>query len=109
MVLPRKTASADSSGTSTSKSLDAGLLSPFSELWGFLTAMTYPDGVKRRTGRISLSCEKDMLGLLLTDDETSSYAFLNGTSLTELLEEAELRLADGSLSFRPSKYQSRKR
>jgi hypothetical protein len=109
MALPRKSANADSSGTSTLKSLDAGPLSQYSELWAFLTAVTFPDGALRRTGRISLSCDKGMLGLLLTDDETSSYAFLNGTQVTELLEEAELRLADGTLSFRPSKWTKGKR
>jgi len=109
MVLPRKTATADSSGTSTLKPLVAGLLSQYSELWAFMTAETFPDGAKRRTGKISLSCDKGMLGLLLTDDETNAYAFLNGTSLDDLLDEAELRLGDGTLTFRPSKYQSRKR
>jgi len=109
MALPRKSATADSSGTSTSSALAAGLLSEYSELWAFLTATTFPDGSKRQTGKISLSCESGMLGLLLTDAETSSYAFLNGNDVTSLLTEAELRLGDGTLSFRPSKYPGRKK
>jgi len=104
MALPRKTAAAGPSGSSTSKPLDAGLLSEYSELWAFLTAVSYPDGTKRRTGRLSLSSESDLLGLLLTDDETGQYAFLNGRSYTDLLMEAELRLSDGTLSWRPSRY-----
>lgn len=109
MVLPRKTAGAGSSSSSTSKPLAAGPLEQYSELWAFLTATTYPDGGKRLTGRLSLSLDKDMLGLLLTDEETGTYAFLNGRSLVDLLTEAELRLSDGTLSFRASRWQGKKR
>jgi hypothetical protein len=107
MVLPRKSASAETSGSSTSKQLGAGPLLPCSELWAFLTSTSFPDGTKRRTGRLSVSCDGDMLGLLLNDEETGAYSFLNGRDLAALLEEAELRLADGSLSWRASKYQRR--
>jgi hypothetical protein len=107
MALPRKTALAETSESSTSSAMAAGLLSEYSELWAFLTAVTYPDGSKRLTGKISLSCESGQLGLLLTDPETQAYAFLNGKSLTDLLTDAELRLSDGSLSWRASKYPSR--
>ena len=107
MALPRKIAGAENSQSSTSNVLDAGPLKQFSELWGFLTATSYPDGVKRRTGRLSVSFESGLLGLLLTDDETGQYAFLNGRNLDDLLAEAELRLADGSLTFKASKWQRR--
>jgi len=107
MVLPRKAASAENSGSSTSKSLAAGLLEQYSELWAFLTQTSFPDGTKRLTGKISWSCESGLLGLLLNDLETGSYAFLNGHGITELLEEAELRLSDGSLSWRASRYPAR--
>jgi len=107
MALPRKVAGAGGSGSSMSNVLDAGLLTPYSELWDFLTATTFPDGTKRRPGKISLSCESGLLGLLLTDCENDQYAFLSGRSPTVLLEEAELRLSDGSLSFKASKYPSR--
>ncbi len=109
MVLPRKSATANGSASSTSKPLDAGLLQQYSELWAFLTAETFPDGTKRRSGRISLSFESGLLGLLLTDEETGQYAFLNGRDLDDLLADGELRLADGSLSWRPSRYGSRKK
>jgi hypothetical protein len=52
-----------------------------------------------------LSFESGLLGLLLTDDDNGQYAFLNGKSLEGLLTEAELRLSEGSLSFRASKWQ----
>lgn len=109
MALPRKTVSAEGSGSSTSNALVAGPLSEYSELWAFVTQTAYPDGTKRRTGRLSLSCESGMLGLLLTDDETGQYAFLNGRDVTGLLTEADLRLGDGSLSFRPSRFNGRKK
>ena len=109
MALPRKTASAANSESSTLNALDAGPLAQYSELWAFLTQTAYPDGQKRQTGKISLSFESGLLGLLLTDSETASYAFLNGRGVTDLLTEAELRLADGSLSWRVSKYPARGR
>lgn len=104
MALPRKSATATNGTESTSIVPTPGPLSQYAELWAFLTATSYPDGAKRRTGRLSLSCDVDLLGLSLVDEETSQYAFLNGRDLTSLLEEAELRLADGSLSFKPSRY-----
>jgi hypothetical protein len=88
--------------------LDPGLLKQFSELWAFLTQSTYEDGTRRKTGRLSLSCDVDMLGLSLHDEETGQYAFLNGRSLDGLLEEVELRLSDGSLSWRASRFTRRK-
>jgi hypothetical protein len=109
MALPRKPAAVNGSASSTSKSLGAGLLSPFSELWGFLTTTQYEDGTKRQTGKLSVSCESGMLGLLLTDPETGQYAFLNGHSLDDLLLEAETRMGDGSLSWRPSRWQGKGR
>jgi len=107
MALPRKIARAEDSASSTSNVLDAGLLSQYSELWAFLTTTTYPDGTKRLPGKISLSCESGLLGLLLTDCDNDQYAFLSGRNPTTMLEEAELRLSDCSLSFKPSKYPSR--
>jgi len=109
MALPRKTATANGSSSSTSSALAAGLLEPYPELWAMLTAVSFEDGTKRRTARLSLSCESGLLGLLLTDEETGQYAFLNGHRVDDLLAEAELRLADGSLSWRPSRYQGKGR
>jgi len=108
MALPRKAAAVSGSGSSTLKSLDAGLLTQYSEIWAFLTAEAYEDGTKRQTGRLSLSFESGLLGLLLTDEGNGQYAFLNGRTVNGLLEEAELRLADGSLSWRPSRYGSKR-
>lgn len=109
MALPRKVASAGKSGPSSSSALDAGPLKEYSELWAFLTASTYPGGEKRLTGRLTFSCEQGLLGMLLSDDDNDQYAFLNGRDLQGLLTEAELRLGDGSLSFRPSKYRSKRK
>jgi len=109
MALPEKRATAENSSSSTSSALDAGQLKQYTELWDFLTATSYPDGRKRQTGRLSLSFESGLLGLLLQDDQTGQYAFLNGRAIDDLLLEVEGRLADGSLSWRPSKYAPRKR
>jgi hypothetical protein len=109
MALPRKAAPVPGSESSTSSVLAAELLGPYSELWAFLTSRTFPDGTKRLTGKISLSCESGLLGLLLNDSETGSYAFLQGHGVSQLLEEAELRLSDGSLAWRVSKYPARGR
>jgi len=109
MALPRKSPGSESSSSSTSNALDPGPLKQYSELWAFLTATTFPDGTKRQAGKFSVSFESGLLGLLLSDGETGQYAFLNGRDLTGLLDEAELRLADGSLSFRPSRYGGRKK
>jgi len=109
MALPRKVAPVEGSETSSSSSLAAGQWKSFPELWDFLTTTSYPDGAKRKTGKLSLSCESGLLGLLLTDAQTGQYAFLNGRSLDDLLAEAELRLGDGSMSWRASKYPARGR
>jgi len=109
MALPEKSALANGSTSSTSSALELGLLKPYPELWAFLTASAYPDGRKRQTGRLSLSFESGMLGLLLTDDQTGQYAFLNGRNLDDLLTEAELRLEAGSLHWKPSRYHNRKK
>lgn len=109
MALPRKPSGNGSSASSMSSALDAGLLKQYSELWGFLTLAAYPDGTKRKTGRLSLSCDVDMLGLGLQDEETGQYAFLNGRSLDDLLLEAESRLSDGTMPWRASRFQGKGR
>jgi hypothetical protein len=107
MALPRKDALAADSLSSTSRPLDAGPLEPYSELWDFVTQTSFPDGTKRLPGKLSLSFESGLLGLLLTDLETGSYAFLTSRGLSDLLAEAELRMSDGSLTWRVSKYPAR--
>jgi hypothetical protein len=80
------------------------MLSAFSELWAFLTLGTFEDGTRRQTGRLSFTCDVDLLGVSLQDDETGQYAYLNGRSLDDLLLEAELRLKEGTMPWRPSRY-----
>lgn len=104
MVLPRASATVNGLQSSTSRPLAAGPLAEFSELWAFLTLLTHPDGVSRLTGHLSLSLESGVLKLSLTCDESRQYACLMGSSLGDLLAEVELRLEDGSLPWRPSRY-----
>jgi len=107
MVLPRKEDVKGHLNGSASSALDPGPWKQYSELWSFLTSTTYPDGSQRATGRMSFSFESGFLRLSLNDDETGSYATLQSRSILTILEEAELRLADGSLSWKPSKYAQR--
>jgi hypothetical protein len=88
--------------------LAKGLLTQYSELWAFLTALTHPDGEKRQTGSLSLSFDVDMLKLSLTDDETGQYVCLTGRDIDQLLVEAERGLCDGSLHWRRSRYAKKK-
>jgi hypothetical protein len=92
-----------------SSALAAGPLKPFPELWDFLTTTSMPDGASRQTGRLSVCFESGVLKLSLTDDHTRQYASLSGRSLDDLMAEVELRLADGSLPWRPSTFTKAKR
>ncbi len=107
MVLPRKTAAVEGSQSSTSNALDAGQWKLFPELWEFLTASVFPDGASRRTGRLSVSFESGAIRLSLTDDETGQYASLSGRKLDDLFLDLEVRLAEGSLPWKASRYASR--
>ncbi len=107
MVLPRKTAAVESSQSSMSSALDAGQWKLFPELWAFLTTSVFEDGASRRTGRLSVSFESGALRLSLTDEETGQYASLSGRRLDDLFLDLELRLAEGSLPWKASRYASR--
>lgn len=109
MVLPRKSVDANGSPSSTLKPLGAGLFAEFSEIWAFLTARTHPDGAPRLTGSLSLSCDQDLVKASLTDEETGQYACLTAHDLSDLLTEIELRLSDGSLAWRKSRYAGKKK
>lgn len=104
MALPRKTVATETSTSSTLSVSDAGPLKLFPELWAFLTSGVFEDGSKRLTGKMSWSCESGLLGLSLNDSETQQYAFLEGGNMAELLKEAEKRLAEGRMPWRPSKW-----
>lgn len=109
LPLPRRSAGAGNSGSSTSRPLAAGLLLQYSELWAFLTTQRFEDGTKRLTGSLSLSCASGILGLSLSDTETGQYAFLQGNDLDVLLLEAEGRLGDGTMPWKASRYPGRKK
>jgi len=109
MAFPVKASANGASASSTSNALEMGLFKPFPELWDFLTTITLPDGGSRLTGRLSVSFESGVLKLSLTDDYTGQYACLSGKRVDDLLAEVELRLADGSLPWRPSNYTARRR
>jgi hypothetical protein len=104
MALPEKRSKPTSSTESSSSALDAGFLTPFSEIWAFLTVTVYPDGRKRKTGRLSLSCDSDGIRLSLSDEETGQYASFLNPSVDDLFLAFEEGLGDGSVPWRVSKY-----
>lgn len=108
MALPEKRATVGASESSMLNALDAGPLKQYCELWAVLTATTYPDGRRRQTGRLSLSCESSLLKVTVTDQETGQYACLTGGSLDELLLALEMGIADGTCPWRPSSYENGK-
>lgn len=104
MSLPRKIAPASSCGESSSNALAAGLLTAFPEIWAFLTSRNYPDGSKRRTGRLSLHCGLDGMVLSATDEETGLYTTLVAKSLDDALLELETGMAADSVHWRVSRF-----
>jgi len=109
LPLPTKTAPAGTNGSSSSVVLVAGPLDGLSEVWAFLTATAYPDGTKRLTGRLSFSCEKGVLSVSLTDQETSQYVIRSGRSLSDILLALEAGLASGDLDWAPSRWSGKGR
>jgi len=109
MKIPERRASAQSGGGSSSSALDAGPLAGCSELWAFLQGIDTVTGASRLPGSMSLKLQSGLLALTLNDQETSQYVFLQGRSLGDLLLMVEAGLADGSLPWRESSGDKRKR
>lgn len=109
MKIPERRAVTGNGTGSCSSALVAGPLKEFSELWDFLLGSALPDGKKRLPGSLSLKLQSGLLALSLADAETGQYCSLTGESLDDLLTAAELGLGDGSLPWRPSKFNQGKR
>lgn len=92
---------ASSSGSNVQRSTT---FDSFPELWAFLTCYVSPDGSKRQGGKLSLSCERGLWTLALTDPSTSLYACLNAPSLDDLVLMVEARLSESTMPWRPSNY-----
>lgn len=104
MALPTRKSSTGGNGSSTSSASVGTLLKPYSELWAFLTARNFPDGSRRQTGRLSLSCDSGGLVLSCTDTQTGLYCTLKGASLDDLFLAVEAGLAANDLPWRDSKF-----
>lgn len=104
MALPMRKAGANGTSSSTSNVAIGKLLAQYLETWAFLTSRTYPDGSKRLTGRLSLSCGSGGIILSATDDQTGLYCSLTGSTVDDLLLAFEAGLAAGDLPWRDSKY-----
>jgi hypothetical protein len=102
--LPTK-ATADSLASSSGSNVTrSSTFASFPELWAFLTCYESPDGGKRQGGKLSLSCERGLWSLALTDPSTSLYACLNAPSLDDLILMVESRLSESTMPWRPSNY-----
>jgi hypothetical protein len=104
MVLPRRGQSNQTKHSSSSAALVPGVFKELPELWAFLTASTFPDGAKRKTGRLSFSCDAGNVVLSLNDPESNQYVTLSGRNVQELLETAELKMVADELDWRRSKF-----
>jgi hypothetical protein len=104
MVLPRRSQSNETKRSSSSAALVPGVFKELPELWAFLTASTYPDGGKRKTGRLSFSFDAGNVVLSLNDPESNQYVTLSGLSVPDLLETAELKMVADELAWRKSKF-----
>jgi hypothetical protein len=109
MALPRKSENGQATGLSGSPVLPGKLFAEYSSLWEFLTLSHWPDGKKRRTGRLSLSCDVGGLRLSLSDEETGLYASINGATVDDLLLLAEVALRDATMAWRVSQFGRPKR
>lgn len=104
MVLPRRNVGTGDSASSTSKPQAGQLLGQYSELLAFLMMSAWPDGKRRLTGRLSLSCEPTGWKLSAVDEESGQYCTLTGVTPDDLLLSFEAGLSDGTLPWRASKY-----
>jgi hypothetical protein len=109
LPLPTRTEKTVTNDGSSSRALIPGLLSNFPGLWEFLTSSQLPDGSKRLTGRMSFSCERGVVTLSLTDDETDQYLSRSGRSMDDALLAAELAYADPDADWAPCRYPSKRK
>lgn len=104
MALPRKVALPSGEGSSTSSCSPGMAFEMLPNVWEFLTAISFADGTKRKTGRLSLSFASQTLTVTLVDEETGQYAALSGSCLDDLAQLIEARLAKDELPWRASKW-----
>jgi hypothetical protein len=93
-----------SNGDSTS-SLSAKMpqwLSPFPEIWEFLSKPSYKDGTPRQLGKVSFGLNSGGLQMTLTDPTSSTYCSRCYQTMEDALLGFEVGLDDGSLTWKPS-------
>lgn len=109
MALQKPSTSPKTNGSSSAGVHPGQLLTPFSELWEFLTATQYADGTSRIPGTLSLKCTSEGLQGTLTDPTSASYCCRTGNSLDDVFLALELLLKDGTASWRSSGYAKQKK
>jgi hypothetical protein len=93
------------SGGDSTSSLIAKMpewLSPFPELWEFLSKPLYKDGTPRQMGKVSLCLVSGGIQVTLTDPSSSTYCSRQYKNLEDALLELEVGLERGTLSWRAS-------
>jgi len=109
MAMLRPTVSGPANGSLSSLASQGQLLRDFSELWEFLTGLTYQDGKPRQTGSISLKCFAGKIQVTLTDPSGGCYCCQSSASLDDAFLALEIGLKEGTLPWRPSGYAKEKR
>jgi len=77
-------------------------LSPFPEIWEFLSKPSYGDGTVRQLGKISFGLNSGGIQMTLTDPTSSTYCSRCFQTIEDGLLNFEVGLGDGSLTWKPS-------
>lgn len=104
MALQKPSTSSSTNGQSLSEAQAGQILSPFSELWDFLSRPKYSDGSPRETGTISLRWWSGQLQVTLTDPTSCSYCCQASPTLDDAFLALEIGLKEGNLPWRKSSY-----
>jgi len=104
MALSRPMGPGDRNGSLLSAASPGQLLTPFSELWEFLSKEQYADGQKRVTGTISLKCTSSGISVTLTDPTSGTYCCQSAPSLDDAFLALEVGLKEGNLPWRSSTF-----
>ncbi len=109
MALSKPSVAGSTQDSSLSSLSPGQLLSSFSEIWEFLTKLSYQDGSPRHSGKVSLACSSAGLQVTLTDPSSNCYCCVTKNSLDDAFLALEVGLKEGTLAWRASSYTPGKR
>lgn len=81
-----------------------GMLEPYPSLWEMLTADKYDTGKKRRRSSFLCIMDGPVCKILLMDKDTGEQAWIAAESIDQCLDQADQRIADGTMPWQPSPY-----